>query len=91
MKKAYLTELVEKDPNLIWYVTNKNILSDKSIFEHILNFGTWEQVKKAIQILGFNKARQIYFKLAKAKRTNLKTRVKHYFNLYFANESKSSN
>ncbi len=83
MSLSPLQTIINEDPQLVWYVSQDSVLSTQSIFEHILNFGSWDQVQKAISILGIDEAAKLFKQLAKKSRSNLKPRVKHYFNLYF--------
>jgi len=80
-----LQKIVQEDPSLIWYTHNTSNLSDSSIFEHVLNYGTWNQVQESIKILGMENTINLYKSLADSPRSNMKPRVKHYFNLYFNN------
>lgn len=83
-KHSLLWPIVEENQNLVWYVKKKKNLSDESIFEHVLNYGSWEEVQQAIDLLGIDKAKEHFYSLASKPRSNLKHRVKHYFNLYFS-------
>jgi len=57
MPNSSLQEILDEDPSLIWYVSNKERVSDASIMEHVLNYGNWAQVQKILSILG--KAKEI--------------------------------
>lgn len=91
MQNLELKKVIQNDPSLIWYAQNTSNLSDKSILEHVLNYGTWEQVQKAIGALGLKKTIELYNALTNKPRSNIKPRVKHYFDLYFSHVSKSTN
>ena len=41
-------DIIKKKPYLAWYVRNVESLSDESVLEHVLNYGTWEQVQESI-------------------------------------------
>lgn len=96
MQTSKLQNIIQKDPSLVWYTNNTSNLSDASIFEHVLNYGTWEQVQESIKTLGLANTIQLYQSLVAVSRSNIKPRVKHYFDLYFTDEnerntSKNSN
>jgi hypothetical protein len=83
MQKSRLQHLIQEDPGLVWYTGNKRRLSDSSIFEHVLNYGTWDQVQQSLALLGLKEASDLYADLKNRPRSNLKSRVRHYFDLYF--------
>jgi len=83
MQQLGLQRIIQEDPSLIWYSHNISNLSDASIFEHVLNYGTWDQVQQSIKLLGLENAINLYKNLTNSSRSNIKPRVKHYFNLYF--------
>lgn len=85
-----LKDIVLSNPSLIWYSNNTSNLSDESILEHVLNYGTWQQVQQILSTLGSQKTFDLYTKISNKPRTNLKPRVKHYFDLYFSHVSRSS-
>lgn len=87
---SQLHQLFEQNPELFWYLSQQAYPSDEVIFEHILNYGTWQQVQTAIKLLGMNKAAAMFKTLAKQPRSNLKPQVKHYFTLYFAEHAPES-
>jgi len=85
MQKRQLESIVQEDPQLIWYTNKQSMVSDRSIMEHIINYGNWKQVKKMISILGIKRSAKMFDNLQKKPRNNLRPRAKHYFNLYFQN------
>lgn len=84
MPQLGLQKIVKDDPSLVWYTHNISNLSDASIFEHVLNYGTWNQIQESIKILGMENTINLYKNLTSNSRSNIKPRVKHYFNLYFS-------
>jgi len=86
-----LQKIIQENPSLVWYTNDTANLSDASIFEHILNYGTWNQVQESIKLLGLKDTINLYKSLVDTKRSNIRPRVKHYFNLYFANASRNFN
>ena len=81
---------IKKRPYLCWYVKDLSKLSDKSVLEHTLNYGTMSDVQSLIKLLGMNKSSKLFASLAKAKRQNLRPQTKNYLKLYFAQYDKRS-
>lgn len=67
-----------------WYTNPDSNLSDEGALEHILNYGTWDQVQDFIQAHGRNYAAELFQKLDSKRRNNLKPLISHYFRLYFS-------
>ncbi|MCA9372016.1 hypothetical protein KC726_03905 [Candidatus Woesebacteria bacterium] len=84
MQKQKLIKILSEDPTLIWYTNAKDSVSDESIFEHVLNYGNWEQVQEVIRTLGKEATVELYHKLTSKPRCNIRHRTKHYFDLYFS-------
>ncbi len=91
MQSSRLQKIIQENPSLVWYTNNRSGLSDSSILEHILNYGTWKQVQEAIRLLGLKDMISLYRSLADTSRSNIKPQVKRYFNLYFTNASRNFN
>lgn len=85
-----LQTYIKKRPYLCWYVKDLAKLSDRSVLEHTLNYGTMNDVKALIKLLGISKSSKLFNGLAKAKRQNLRPQTKNYFKLYFAKYDQSS-
>jgi len=78
-----LNIFIKKSPYLIWHTKNYDNLSADAIVEAVLNFGSFDDVKKMIKILGIKKAAAIFKKGANQKRCNYRPEIKNYFQLYF--------
>lgn len=78
-------DIIRKKPHLIWYSKNYDGFTEKTIFEHVLNYGEWEDVQELVKIYGFKSCLTILKELTKGPRQNLYPQVRHYFNLYFTN------
>ncbi|MEI7653053.1 MAG: hypothetical protein WCJ70_02095 [bacterium] len=70
-----------------WYTKSDSSLSDTSTLEHILNYGTWNQIQSFIQTYGRDHTAELFHKLDAKQRSNLKPRISHYFKLYFSHAS----
>lgn len=82
MKK--LIELFKQKPYLAWYVKDTKKLSEKSMLEHILNYGSWEDYRLAESVLGIKKIQTLFTELIHGKRVNLRPQTKNYFAKYIS-------
>ncbi len=78
-----LVKLFKEKPYLAWYVRDKENLSLKSMLEHVLNYGDWDDYLTAEKAFGIAKTKAFYQKLRNAKRVNLRPQTINYFDLYF--------
>lgn len=78
-----IISFIKERPYLVWYIKNYDKLSDESIVEHTLNYGSWKDTQKLFSILGIKRASKIFHKQISGWRTNYDKKVKNYFNLYF--------
>jgi hypothetical protein len=79
-----IQEFIKQRPHLIWYVKDFDKLNDESIVEHTLNYGSWDDVEKLIQILGVKKTAEIFNKQINQRRVNYDAKILNYFKLYFS-------
>lgn len=76
-------QFIKKRPYLFWYIKNFDELSEKSIVEHVLNYGDMDDVKKMMEILTIKKTARIFRAQLKQRRHNYDKKIKNYFKLYF--------
>ena len=79
-----LQKILEGKPYLAWYIKDKKALSDKSALEHVLSYGSWDDVMEAENVLGISKMKSLFEEIKSGKRVNLKKRTLNYFQKYFA-------
>lgn len=77
-------KLFEKKPYLAWYVENREKLSEKSMLEHILNYGTWEDYLEAEKALGIKQINLLFKEMVGKRRVNLRPQTINYFRSYLA-------
>jgi len=77
-----LRDLFRQKPYLVWYVGDKEKLSEKSMLEHVLNYGTWEDFKLAESALGLKKIKSLFDKITVGKRVNLRPQTANFFTNY---------
>jgi hypothetical protein len=86
MLNKQLADFITSRRELVWYVGDPSALSEESVVEAILNYGTWQDVQKLIDILGLQTVADIFrekSKPSKIGRKNYFPDVVNYFNLYF--------
>ncbi len=76
-------DIVKQKPYLAWYVKNPEKLSDKSVLEHVLNYGNWDDVQQFITIMGLKKTARLFTEGVSQYRSNYLPEVAHYFRNYF--------
>ncbi|OIO49935.1 MAG: hypothetical protein CO042_02030 [Parcubacteria group bacterium CG_4_9_14_0_2_um_filter_41_8] len=79
-------KFIKKRKYLIWWTKNHDKLSNESIVEATLNYGSWNDVQDLIKTLGIKKVARIFQKKSKpskAKRQNYSQKTKQYFTRYF--------
>lgn len=78
-----LQKLFNTKPYLAWYVKNKQRMSEKSMVEHVLNYGDWEDFQKTKSALGIDKLKTLFNQITNQKRVNLRKQTVNYFDNYF--------
>jgi len=53
---------IEKNAHLFWYIKKEAIpkISNDVLVEFIFNYGTWDDVKELIKIIGFQELKRVY-------------------------------
>ena len=80
---AAIHDFIKERPHLIWYVKNYDRLSERSVVEHTLNYGTWNDVQELVNIMGIKDMAAIFKQYAFEERTNYLPEIKLYFDRYF--------
>jgi hypothetical protein len=55
-----LKEFIESRSHLFWYSKDLSEVSEDFVLEQVLNFGDWEDVTKLFDIIGIEKAQDIF-------------------------------
>jgi len=55
-------EFIEKNKHLFWYIKKEKIqdIGNEVLVEFIFNYGTWDDVKELIKIIGFQELKIVY-------------------------------
>lgn len=79
-----LQKLFKNKPYLAWYVAKREKLSEKSMLEHILNYGSWEDYLEAEKTLGIKQINFLFKEMVNKGRVNLRPQTINYFSNYLA-------
>ena len=65
-------EFIEKNAHLFWYIKKEAIpnISNEVLVEFIFNYGTWDDVKELIKIIGFQELKRVYESLDERNKGN---------------------
>ena len=75
---------------LWWGVKDVKKISNEAMLESVLNYGDWDDVLEVFDILGLEKAAEIFFKQIQNKRVNYRPETLNYFTLYFKKHALSN-
>lgn len=74
-----LQSYIQDKKYLFWYVSDTTSLSDESIIEAIIKYGTWQDIKNLIKIQESTIKKQ-YLSIIQKPRCNLNQREIHFMN-----------
>ena len=76
-------EFIEKNKHLFWYIKKDKIqdIGNEVLVEFIFNYGTWEDVKKLIKIIGFQDLKVVYEATTDRKIGNYMPEMYNYLGL----------
>lgn len=85
MNSPEVKAFIQENSNLFWYTPEdkKKDISPELMIETILNYGSVQDVKKLIKILGIKKMAAIFFSAKGRKKLNYYPEIYNYFNLFF--------
>ena len=84
MKKEEKKKKFLKKRSILWWgVKDVEKISDGAMLETVLNYGDWDDVLEVFDILGLEKAAEIFFKQIENRRVNYRPETLNYFKLYF--------
>ncbi|MFN0214333.1 MAG: hypothetical protein ACKVT2_08775 [Saprospiraceae bacterium] len=81
------TNYIESHRALFWSVSDERLtsISDELLVETILNYGTLEDVRQLIQLIGLEELSRVFFKTTSGRsRHNYFPEVANYFKIYFS-------
>ena len=76
-------EFIEKNKHLFWYIKKDKIqdIGNEVLVEFIFNYGTWEDVKELIKIIGFQELKIVYEATTDRKIGNYMPEMYNYLGL----------
>lgn len=76
-------EFITKNAHLFWYIKKEAIpkISNEVLVEFIFNYGTWEDVKELIKIIGFQELKRVYDSITERKIGNYHPEIYNYLGL----------
>jgi hypothetical protein len=80
-----IKKYIREHSDLFWYIKPeaKERISLEFLVETILSYGNSEDIRKLFNLIGIEKAAEIFYKQTSRKRINYKQRTMHFFKLYF--------
>lgn len=76
-------KFIKDRPYLVWYTKNYDDLSKESIFEAVLNNGSWDDFISLKKIFGIKTLRLLFEVATGKKRSNIQPMTENYFRQYF--------
>jgi hypothetical protein len=75
-------EFIEKNRHLFWYINPEKLqdISNAVLVEFIFNYGTWEDVKELVALLGYDELRRVYESLDERQKGNY---IPELLNLFY--------
>jgi hypothetical protein len=76
-------EFIEKNKHLFWYIKKEAIpnISNEVLVEFVFNYGTWEDLKELVKIIGFQELKRVYVEVTDRKIGNYHPEVLNYLGL----------
>lgn len=76
-------QLISKHKNLFWYTPDdqKQNVSDALLVENILNYGTLDDYRELVQILGKERVAEVFFSATGRQKQNYYPEIYHFFSL----------
>jgi hypothetical protein len=76
-------EFIEKNKHLFWYMKKEAIpnISNDVLVEFIFNYGTWDDVKELIKIIGFQELKHVYENITDRRIGNYQPEILNYMGL----------
>ncbi len=85
MNTPEIKAFIRRHSSLFWYIPDekKEDLSPDVVVEFILNYGTMDDIKTLIKLIGVEDTAKIFFAAKGRKRLNYYPEIYNFFSLYF--------
>lgn len=76
-------EFITKNAHLFWYIKKESLhkIDNEVLVEFIFNYGTWDDVKELIKIIGFKELKLVYDGITDRKIGNYHPEIYNYLGL----------
>jgi hypothetical protein len=80
-----LKQFIAKHKSLFWYTPEdkKEEIGNDLLVETILNYGTMEDIKELIKIMGINSIANVFFSAKERMKFNYYPEIYNFFNIVF--------
>lgn len=84
-KRHELKLFIRKHGQYFWYTpdADKENISPKLLLETILNYGTMDEIRELLQLMGIGEAARIFFSATEREELNYYPEIRHFFSLLF--------
>jgi len=85
MNSPELKAFIRRKSNLFWYTPEdkKEDISPEFLVETILNYGSMDEIKTLIKIMGIKEMSRIFFSAEGRKKLNYYPEIYNFFSLFF--------
>ena len=85
MNSPEIKAFIRENSHLFWYTPEdkKEDISPEFLVETILNYGSMDEIKKLIKIIGIQETSRIFFSAEGRKKMNYYPEIYNYFLLFF--------
>ena len=86
MNSPELKAFICRNSNLFWYTPGdkKENISPEYLVETILNYGSMDEIKTLIKIMGIKEISRIFFSARGRQKLNYYPEIYNFFSLFFA-------
>jgi hypothetical protein len=80
-----LKAMIREKSYLFWYTpeNEKENISHELLLEHILNYGTLDDVRKLFKIMGIDQASKVFMRIKGRNKLNFYPEIYNFFSLLF--------
>jgi hypothetical protein len=89
MENTALKGFIKERSSLFWYTPEekKEEISDELLVETILNYGTLDDIRELVRIMGKEKVSEIFFNASGRKKLNYYPEIHNFFTLVFSRDA----
>lgn len=85
MRSDEIKQFIRDRGYLFWYSPEDKgeSVSDELLVEHILNYGTMDDVRELFWVMGLKQVSEVFWGMTGRKKLNFYPEIWNYFNLFF--------